>query len=626
MASASPTSSARSTPTALADQIATAFKACAVWPRQNPRVQQACTALAAELHRWVSHPDWLPIRVRGETLSIGNDRLDQPSAVAAWLVARCRAVGLQGIEIAASVAAEHLIDFGVALAAARLQEGNCTLDWRSAHPAIRLLELVFDGEHVAGAVGELGGPIQTAEAVLKAELAQQLVASPAIAARLRHFEQICGNDKSQTSVEFDLVRTVVGMLPKEVAYDWEQSQKVVDRVLAEAEVVAMMHLRNGQPPTVDSARRLALDVAQSWFASVEGGFGLHADVPQGDVRTVVEEGFDPDVDALQADLQQLPSRDYDDMDPAFTPRQLSGELCGIHLHVLMSPQRAEAQQAALAGLATALQQIGPPQLAQLDTYLRPRSVDAPAPVGDANAIAILQLLDRTGRGALARERAYVDAGFVSRTFPGAFPLCARLCGKDPGGVETLRSGLSRLDRSKVESGFEDMWRRGIADEPGVLEAVRAIGGKLVLPFLRCALAIDHPDAREALAAQLRRLPLPTAESAALRCLRAPGALPTPYLTALCRLHEQGGAEDASVRSKSAELVRGFVAAMPATTPVDQQVSAVDCLRHFPSPATTELLTRLAKKRWWMPLNGVPAAVREQAERVLDDLTGWRSTK
>ena len=118
----------------------------------------------------------------------------------------------------------------------------------------------------------------------------------------------------------------------------------------------------------------------------------------------------------------------------------------------------------------------------------------------------------------------------------------------------------------------------------------------------------------------------TTDTAALRCLRAPGALPTPYLAELCRFYEQGGAEDASIRSQSADLVRGFVAAMPFTTPIDQQVFAVDCLRHFPSPATTEMLTRLARKRWWMPMAGVPTAVREHAARVLDDFTGWRSTK
>src|SRR5689334_8816307 len=61
-------------PGRLADAMATAMKACAVWPRSNPRVGESCERLVRLLHGWVHHPDWLPLRVRGSDLLVGERR------------------------------------------------------------------------------------------------------------------------------------------------------------------------------------------------------------------------------------------------------------------------------------------------------------------------------------------------------------------------------------------------------------------------------------------------------------------------------------------------------------------------------------------------------------------------
>src|SRR5262245_65105981 len=102
----------------LADALATAMKACAVWPRSNPRVRESSERLVQLLQGWVKHPDRLEVRVRGSGLSVGDHAVTEPSQVVQWLIARCRDVALAGFEFAAGADPTVVVDFGVALAAA----------------------------------------------------------------------------------------------------------------------------------------------------------------------------------------------------------------------------------------------------------------------------------------------------------------------------------------------------------------------------------------------------------------------------------------------------------------------------------------------------------------------------
>src|SRR5262252_11110570 len=122
----------------IADAMATAIKACAVWPRRNPRVQQSGAALAELLRERIEYPGELEVRVRGSELLVGRDRAS-PSLVVGWLIARFRDVGLAGLELAAGVDRDALIDFGAALARAGRRSSACTLDWPARHPTLRPL-------------------------------------------------------------------------------------------------------------------------------------------------------------------------------------------------------------------------------------------------------------------------------------------------------------------------------------------------------------------------------------------------------------------------------------------------------------------------------------------------------
>jgi len=599
-------------PARLADALATAMKACAVWPRSNPRVRDGSERLVQLLQGWVQHPDRLEVRLRGSGLSVGDHTLAQPSQVVEWLIARCRDVALAGFEFAAGVDAAVVVDFGVALAAAGHQHGGCTVEWPAQHPLLRPLELVFDGSHEADASHGGDGSVSIHDA-RKAQLMALLQESAEIQSRLRSFEQICGDEVARDGVVVDVLKCVLEMLPMEIACDAEVSVQTVARILAEIHVDTMAQLRTGGPPDDQALMRTAMAVARNWFINAEGGLALAAG---GTADPPGHPEITADADALLADLATLPDPDDGVLLTDAASCRSAAELCGILMHVLLAPHRAELTKALLERLPLVLADLHAEGAQVLDAYLQPSAPDQPAAIGDAAAATILQALERAGRGRLIVDRGYLDAGFVRRTFPGAFPTCARLLGQSHAGIATLREGLDLLGRKQLAAGAELLGARNALADPVVLAAVRDIGGERVLPIVRCALASDSPAVREGLIGLLRSLPLPAAEAAALRCLRPPAELPAGYLAGLCRLLEERSAGDARLREQSGKLLRDFVNGASTTLPADVRLRAVSFLELVPGPETEALLRRLARRRW-LPFQAATArALRDKARAVL----------
>src|SRR5580765_1424365 len=241
----------------IADALATAIKACAVWPRRNPRVQQSSAALAALLRECIEHPGVLEVRLRGSELLVGRERAS-PSLVVGWLIARFRDVGLAGLELAAGVDREALIDFGTALARAGRQKTDCTLDWPARHPTLRPLDLVFEGAHSAEGGGTGAGT--SMNDVLRRQLIETLHESAAIRSRLRSMHDTLAGE-SRGAIALDVLACVVEALPIEIARDADLARAAVERVLAETHVGAMAQLRVGRPPDEEALVRMAAGVA-----------------------------------------------------------------------------------------------------------------------------------------------------------------------------------------------------------------------------------------------------------------------------------------------------------------------------------------------------------------------------
>jgi hypothetical protein len=595
----------------IADALATAIKACAVWPRANPRVQQSGTALAALLRDRIEYPEVLEVRVRGSELLVGRDRAS-PSLVVGWLIARFRDVGLAGLEIAAGVEQQALIDFGCTLARAGRQRGDCTLDWPARHPTLRPLDLVFDGAHSADGTG--GGAGTTVNDVLRRQLIETLQESAAIRSRLRSLHDTLAGE-SRGAIAFDLLACVVEALPIEIARDADLARAAVERVLAETHVDAMAQLRVGRPPDEQALARTAASVARTWFASAEAGFAALDELPPGRRG---DEAIAADAEALRAELATLPEEEPGLLAAQADRARLGAELSGLCLHVLMHPRRTESTGALLRTLPSLLADADPPRLRILDAYLLPQPGERPPRAGDTAAQAIVQFLDRCGHGKLVRDRRYLDAAFVARTFPGSLPLCARVLGATETGRAVLRAGLARRALPELVAGAEQLAAKGALADEVLLATLRELGGDLALPFVRRAVATAAADdAREAVVACLRGLPLADAEAAALRCVRPAAALPTQYLEGLCRMLETGAPADAEVRQQSSRLLRDFVAAS-AAQPLDVRLRAIRCLALVPDVETRGLLRRLLR-RGWFSFGATARAVRIEVRTVLNAL-------
>jgi hypothetical protein len=608
----------------VAEALATAVKACAVWPRANPRVQQNGAALAELLRERIEYPDVLEVRVRGSELLVGRD-CASPSPVTRWLIARFRDVGLAGLEISAGVDRDALIDFGTALAragrqgarrnpeanppsAGSPQSGDCTLDWPARHPTLRPLELVFEGEHSADADGAGAGT--SVNDLLQRQLIEALQESTAIRSRLRSLhDMLAGEVRGVIAV--DVLACVVEAMPIEIARDADLARAAVERVLAETHVGAMAQLRVGRPPDEQALTRMAADVARTWFASAEAGFAARDELPPGRSD---DEAIVADADALRAELATLPEEGPGRLAAVADRARLDAEFSGVCLHVLMQPRRAESTGALLQTLQSLLADADPARLRILDAYLMPQPGGQPPRAGDAAAQTIVQFLERCGHGKLVRARRYLDAAFVARTFPGSLPLCARVLGASEAGREVLRAGLARHALPELVAGAEHLAASGALTDGALLTTLRELGGDLALPFVSRAAAAGAADAREAVVACLRGLPLPDAEGAALRCVRPASALPTPYLAGLCRLLETGARRDTDVQQQSARLLRDFVAAS-ATQPLDVRLRAIRSLALVPTGETRTLLRRLLRRSWFS-FGATARAVRIEVRTVL----------
>ncbi|MGE3172978.1 MAG: hypothetical protein AB7O97_10170 [Planctomycetota bacterium] len=603
------------------------LKACGIYPPEHPRVVQSASACAVELERWIDPPNWLAMRVRGDHIVIGRVELESRGPLVHWMIGRLRDAGLAGLEFGPRVDTAAAVEFARTLSACTGRNGRTfSAAWPENHAKIRPLDLVFTGLHDADADGVGAGPASgtagtAAQDVWKLDLVARLSRSTQLRDRLRAIETACeqmDGAAGHSSTSIDLVSGIVDLLPVEVAQDFDHVDEVVGRVLEHMQLAIARVLREGGEVNDAELLRIGLSVAKKYFGKSAGEVALPKELPTGRPE---DERILADVDLLFAELEDLPSAVGLSApraeDCVSTAPGLAAELCGIYLHVLLGSERKETRAALASCLPGTLQTLGPASWPILDSYLLEQRSSFEQPTSDADKLRVLAFLERTGRCDVIQERGYARPELMAATFPASLPVFARILGANAQGIEVLRRVLAGIGAGRMRAAADELFATGQLLDPGVVTVIAAVGGAVVLPLLRRVVTVDQSAIRTTVVGYLRTLPLPAAESAALRCVEPAPDLPARYLEELFRLASDKVEQDPRTRQLSSQLLRAF-AADPRRRH-ERRLVAIAGLRHLPGVETRALLRRLAGEGRFTQFSATARALRRQARSVLQRL-------
>jgi hypothetical protein len=626
------------------------MKISIVYEARHPRVVERAKAFTAELARWVKAPWWLAVRVREHALWVGQSRCEASSPLTSWLTTRLREAGLAGIQFGPNVEVDAAIEFAKALAACNIRSGRgFEALWRPDHPSIRPLDLLFRGGHRE--VDETGGPppgdgvpavpeqpstgdahgaatvpggahVAPAELVpvdLHSELAARLCRSPAIAEQVMSIEARCRRSLDEAiadvSSSVDVLTLVVRQLPVEVLGDDTRIEEVVTKALAAVQRDLDRLMCTDKEVQNAELMRRAMTVARRYFSKDVRAIGPAKDLPSGRPE---DERITPDLAALLRELDQMPARQVSLPEArhleASSP-DMAAELGGIYLNLLIAGQRPGTRATLRQNLPKVLDVLGAGRLQVFDEYLG-TDRRGQARTSDAERLSVLGVLTDAGRGELIVGREYCDAAFVSRTFPRCLPILASALAATPRGIAMLRQALGMLPPQRITEGAEVLRRLGALRDRKLVAALAAVGGPAVTPMLRRALGAAEPAIVVLVAEHLRSLPLPTAETVALRCIDSVEGLPLRYLDDLCRMVEDRRKEDPAARQASGSILRSMLVERWDRLPHERRLLSIAAFRHLPGPESTALLYRLARGGRFTQFGRQARAVRRKARETL----------
>jgi hypothetical protein len=598
------------------------LKTCTVYPRAHPRVHDAAIECVQQVGVWIEAPPWLRMRVRGSMLLLGDVVVENPSPLVQWLLGRLLDNALAGLEFGPAFDEASAIELGFTFGSSSSRHGRTfAAQWQRAHPSVRPLDLVFEGQHLEEGTLAVGTATQGDD---KNTLLQRLAGLPRVRELMRAIETNCarGTIASETSARMDVLAGIVDLLPAEVVRDAAAAEAVVERVLTEVEtgIVRVLH----REVSIDDAEitRTALNVAKKYFthiAKAETPVVQSARLAAGRPE---DEAITADLGLLVAEVGRLP-RDPNLRLPTATAASSSpeqtAELLGIYLQVLRNTERPETLRALATCLPKVLHQVDEPRLRVLDRHLEPAGSAGVAALADDRRLELLGILERSGQAGLVSTRGYVDAGLIVRTFPLSLPLLARLLDHEHG-RPILAEGLRRIGPQRMLTGADVLRAKGLLAEPGLLSAIAGVGGELVLPLVRRLAFVETPAAKALVVDYLRRLPLPQFESAALRHVEPATQLPGSYLESLLRMVADRSRTDSRIQEASGMLLRRHVTEAMADLPLGRQLAVIRGLGDVPGPETMTLARTLSRAGGILCFTSSARARRKQAREVLRRLS------
>ncbi len=615
----------------LAASLVTALKNIAIYPAAHPRVATAAREFVEHLRHHCGDRKSCRLVARGDGLLLDECRVGDDDAGAAWLVQRLRDAGLRGIELEHECTHDDVLAFATALNQARSRSGTKFTALRN-QPNSRLvpLPLVYRGHHdpnapALDAAGEpsdepgatttpaSNGPADTSLRALIARMAQ----TAEVQERLRSIEAHSRGTDAGEKKELDLFEFIRELLPADVAGNPALIEDVIHKVLGRVdESMSELVRRKAKVKGADLLRK-ALGVARKYFQtstpSQPAPIGLPSGRPEDDKITA-------NLDLLLQEIEALPDtaglRLPDASEMATAKHLVAREILGVCLHGAAT----SGSTAAVNRLRERLKAARPNVLAEVADLINVYAGPAADSVGISSAVRTLAIatLVEAGHVEFVRSRGFVDAAFVSGTFPDSLPLAAKVLGNDEAGRGVLREALALIAPMIDAGGGSAIEGSGVLAEPTVVRALFQTGGPGAWALLVQAAAKALPAMRQVLRDHLRTLPLPPAEAAVVHSYDQAELLPRDYLVQL--LSALGNRRfEAALHAASGELLRRRVQLPPDALSHEARLAAISNLIHAPDAETRRLLQRLAGDRLLPSFSARVRAVRKTARAALSTL-------
>jgi hypothetical protein len=630
----------------LVQSLATALKNIAIYPASHPRVQGAATDALERLRVRAGERRTIAMLLHGDEFDVAGNRLRMDSLDAAWLIEKLRNAGLRGVEFDVDCSVHDVNEFAMMLNRCRPRTRDHLLSqWHNEHTRLRLLPLVFTGGYAEGAddaepvaqAADANPPEPAPSAPSPREsksrtratrprlsaVLQRLAEDDSIRQQLKTIESQTEDPTAAIDRGIDLLEAIGELLPADIANDPDQIEGVVRKVLDRVEDGLGAVVQRKAKVKGGELLRMALGVARQYFPAQAPQQALsREELPTGRPE---DEGIVADLDLLLHEMAELPEAANLRLPPAtdFEPGSstMSRELCGVLLHTLSHSTNEAVLQAASARLAPAVRTLGTLGAKMVDNYINPK--DQGTSITQTARTRILRSLVDGGLEQLVRTERFVDAAFVARGFPEALPLAARVLGQDADGLRTLREGLEMLGTMLPLGGVTAAAKAGVLLDHGVVRALVAIGGDLVLPFLPHAASHGSRDIRQILLDLARNLPLPEPERAALGSVASVDDLPRAYLQNLLTAVSQKKFDETQ-RAATGRLLRAAVERSYKRGDHEGLLAAIDNLRHVPEPETRALLRFLATTGRFTQFGSQARAVRRCARAVLRQIASMPS--
>lgn len=619
----------------LAEGWAGVTKALAVYPDTNERVRakfdelldaldavlaSKATDVGADLERGIT------LLFQDERIHVGSyEHTFEPGSALAWLRKRMDHSALAGVELMLDLEAEAFTKFTRRLLDNYLRkDGERTFEsvWPELYDGIVLIDRRFDGTFggLAG-MGSYAGGHGGVSGENARHFITGLLTHPKVRKRLVAIRDQRQGDDEETEQASSLLRELLEDVPADAlnsrdtliswvctrlddltgrlapgAKEGDQEGKRFAKLLHE---VSQRHFSR-EGPNLDR-------IKTGTFVETTPGGGRARDAEIGD-----------DLDSLIAEVERLPAdltMRMGDEDEAAGPEQIAVVLhYAVHLR---RPEELAGQQVLLERL---LQKPGPRELAILREYVQWDRDASPEAV--AQTARVIEALERAGRTHLLRACGALTADFVVDTFPDHF---ARL-------LEAMDLDLER-DIAELDAIVQRVGAKRLIDAAQkILPALREVSVEQAqrllerprrdrLPLARLLLQVHEKYLVSSVAAFLKELELPEAESFMLHTIR-PHALLTPeYLLGLIDLH-LGRTSPYALRTPVSEVLCRHIAAVGAADPLDRgRLESIRLLARYPSSRGEEMLKRL-RRFGFGPFGGTePPAVRKLARSLLKS---WQS--
>ncbi len=610
-----------------ATALALALRNVAIYPPEHPRVTAAATDFVSRLAAGLEERRPMTIGQRGEELWVDNLRLPAEDGQATWLLNRLRDAGLRGFTFEPTCTTEDIVEFALTLNQARTRTGQAFRSlWPDAHPRIRAHDLVFSGtfRESDGESGEPGaqspdadainlGPMDATAQKRRVAVLERLARDSRLEQQMTMLQGVCGH-AGEMGHELDLFAAIADLLPAEVAAHPEVAAEKIVEILGVLERELPTALRDGERLDEGVLLRTALRVARKYFQTEAPALPVRHNLPSGRPG---DEAITANLEDLARELAALPDgrkvRLPAAAELAATATKITRELFGIFLHTFVNTEREEVRTAARLHIVDHLRAMDLGLLACIAAYLQePGTANA---IPERQRAQLIAMMVEAGQAETVRNYGYVDADFVTRSFPHSLPIAAKVLMSRQSDVDQFQRGLQALAPMLAIGGADTAAQTGVLAGEEVVEALLRLGGKVALPLMP-AIAEQCPAAcLVRVVNYTARLDLPSPERAILSCLQPPEAIPRDYLAALFTAAIKGKF-DATMRNRSEAVLHAYIVAGLEELPTATLVEAIANLRHVPSPQTEQLLVELSRRGRFRQFSAAARAVRKIARETL----------